>query len=46
LEAVEGLSLEQINAAFKKYAKAINWTYLGDTSIVDKDVFLKPIGDK
>ena len=43
MEKVNSLTLAEINTAFKKYATAIEWTYLGDTSIVDKDVFLAPV---
>ena len=45
IDAVDALSVEDLNAAFKKYAKGINWTYLGDTSVVDKSVFLQSIVD-
>lgn len=43
VKKVNELTLDQINKAFNKYIKAINWTYLGDPSIVDKAVFLEKI---
>lgn len=43
IDMVNQLSLEDMNAAFEKYTNAINWTYLGDETIVDKAVFLAPI---
>ena len=46
MNKVNGLSLEQINAAFNKYLTAVNWTYLGDPSVIDKTVFTAPILEK
>ncbi len=43
IDMVNALTIEEMNTAFKKYTRAINWTYLGDDSIVDKSVFLAPI---
>lgn len=45
IDEVDALSVEDLNKAFKKYAKGINWTYLGDTSLVNKSIFLQSIGD-
>ncbi len=43
IDEVNSLTVEDLNAVFRKYATNVNWTYLGDTSIVDKDVFLAPL---
>ncbi len=43
IDMVNELTIEDMNKAFEKYTNAINWTYLGDESIVDKEVFLAPI---
>jgi|GEM_PF-121707 len=40
---VEELNATDLTNAFKKYTNAINWTYLGDPSIVDQDVFLSSV---
>lgn len=40
---VNNLSLEELNKVFRKYCKAIDWTYLGDTKMVDEKVFKEPI---
>lgn len=41
-QAVQNLTLEQINAAFKKYSNTIKWTYLGDNSLVKTEDFKQP----
>ncbi len=43
MKMVDQITLDQINTVFNKYITAINWTYLGDGSIVDKSIFLSPI---
>lgn len=43
IDLVNNLTIEDMNVAFKKYTNAINWSYLGDETIVDKDIFLAPI---
>jgi len=42
-EEVNNLTLDDINKAFRRYAKAINWTYLGDKKMVDEKVFKEPL---
>lgn len=43
MDEVYALSVDDLNKVFKKHITNVSWTYLGDTSIVDKEVFLKPI---
>jgi len=43
MEEVNALTVEDLDAVFRKYATNVNWTYLGDTSLVDKDVFMAPL---
>jgi len=38
-EEVKSLTLEEVNAAFRKYATNIHWFYLGDKSKVDESIF-------
>ncbi|MDQ3072884.1 MAG: hypothetical protein M3Q97_06450, partial [Bacteroidota bacterium] len=38
-DMIYSLSLEEINAAFRKYATNIAWYYLGDENLVDEAVF-------
>lgn len=39
---VDKATINDLNAAFKKYSSAINWTYLGKESAVTKDDFKQP----
>jgi zinc protease len=39
---VDKATINDLNAAFKKYSNAINWTYLGKESAVSKDDFKQP----
>lgn len=39
LDKVNSLTIDDLNKAFKKYAKGIQWTYLGDDTLVDETVF-------
>ena len=39
---VDKASINDLNAAFKKYSNAINWTYLGKENAVSKDDFKQP----
>lgn len=39
---VDGITIEQLNAAFKKYSNSIKWTYLGDKKLVTDDDFKQP----
>jgi zinc protease len=41
-QAVQNLTVEQINAAFKKYSNTIKWTYLGDNTLVKTEDFKQP----
>lgn len=43
MEEVNSLTVEDLNDVFRKYATNVNWTYLGDTSLVDKEVFMAPL---
>lgn len=43
MKKVNELTVRDLDRAFKKYSNAINWTYLGDTSIVDETVFTQEI---
>ncbi len=43
LDDVNALNIDDINEAFDKYAKAIQWTYLGDPSAADESVFTQDI---
>jgi len=49
LNRVNNLSIADLNDAFKKYATGVQWTYLGDDTIIDEAVFnqeLPPINVK
>ena len=46
MDEVNSLTADDLNAVFRKYIRDINWTYLGDTTIVDKEVFLTPMVTK
>lgn len=46
LDDVNSLSTEELNTVFNKYATAINWTYLGDETIIDKQVFTQEIASE
>ncbi|MBA4053417.1 MAG: hypothetical protein C0490_01770 [Marivirga sp.] len=39
---VDKATINDLNAAFKKYSNAINWTYLGKESAVSKEDFKQP----
>ncbi len=39
LDKINDMTIEQINETYKKYAKTISFTYLGDVTKVDPDVF-------
>jgi len=39
---VDKTTIQDLNAAFKKYSSTINWTYLGKESTVSKDDFKQP----
>ncbi|HEY9045854.1 MAG TPA: pitrilysin family protein [Ohtaekwangia sp.] len=39
---IEKLTVQDLNATFKKYSTSINWTYLGKESAVSKDDFKQP----
>ncbi len=39
---VEKITVQDLNAVFKKYSSSINWTYLGKESAVSKDDFKQP----
>ncbi len=39
---VDKATIDDLNAVFKKYSSAINWTYLGKESAVTKDDFKQP----
>jgi len=44
LDDVNALTIKDINQAFKKYSsKGIDWTYLGDDTIIDEAVFTQEI---
>lgn len=44
LDKVNALTIKDINKAFKKYSsKGIDWTYLGDDTIIDETVFTQEI---
>ncbi|HEY9005408.1 M16 family metallopeptidase [Ohtaekwangia sp.] len=42
MSEVEKLTVQDLNAVFKKYSGSINWTYLGKESAVSKDDFKQP----
>ncbi len=43
-EWIKNTTIEQVNNALRKYAHAIRWYYLGDTTqIKNKQVYLKPL---
>lgn len=42
MNEVEKATVNDLNAAFKKYSSSINWTYLGKESAVSKDDFKQP----
>lgn len=39
LDRVNSLSIDDLNNAFKKYATGVQWTYLGDDTLIDETVF-------
>jgi len=44
LDDVNALTVKDINQAFKKYSsKGVDWTYLGDDTIIDETVFTQEI---
>jgi len=43
MEEVNSLTVDDLNKVFRKYATNVNWTYLGDTSVVDEAVFMAPL---
>ncbi len=44
LDDVNALTIKDLNQAFKKYSsKGIDWTYLGDDTIIDESVFTQAI---
>jgi len=43
VEEVNGLTLKDINTTFNKYVKAISWTYLGNESQINKDIYLQKL---
>jgi len=43
LDKVNSLQLDDLNKAFKKYATGVQWTYLGDDSIIDDTVFTQEL---
>jgi hypothetical protein len=42
-DMVQGLTLQDVNSAFNKYASAITWFYLGDETKMNKDIFLRKL---
>jgi predicted Zn-dependent peptidase len=45
IDQVQKVNIDELNAVFKKYVKAIHWIYLGDVSKVDDQIFLQKIVD-
>lgn len=39
---VDEVTIDELNAAFKKYSNSIKWTYLGDKKLVTDDDFKQP----
>jgi len=43
LDKVNSLTTADLNNAFKKYANGVQWTYLGDDTIIDETVFTQEL---
>jgi len=43
LDKVNSLTIDDLNKAFKKYAKGVQWTYLGDDTLIDETVFTQEL---
>jgi len=43
IDHIDAVTLSQMQKVFSEYANGINWNYLGDESMIDKDVFNRKV---
>ena len=43
IDHIDAVTLPQMQKVFSEYANGINWNYLGDESMIDKDVFNRKV---